>query len=98
MTRLLMVSILVIAAGLLSLAQERQRTLKVDVDLVQVYATVTDESKNYVVSLDPRNFEIYEDKVAQKIESFSSEDVPASVGILLDVSGSVKSNVVVAKD
>ena len=99
MRRLLVIFFLVASVALLSRAQGRPpQNLKVDVDLVQVFATVTDEFNHYVVGLEPRNFELYEDKVAQKIESFSAEDVPLSVGIILDVSGSMKPNLMLAKD
>lgn len=98
MRRLLLIFFLSLAATLVIRAQERQRTMKVDVDLVQVYATVTDEFNHYVVGLDSRNFELFEDKIVQKIESFSSEDVPLSVGIILDVSGSMKPNLLLAKN
>jgi Ca-activated chloride channel family protein len=99
MRRLLVIFLLFLAATLVTRAQGRpQTTVKVDVDLVQVFATVTDEFNHYVVGLEPRNFELFEDKVAQKIETFSSEDVPLSVGIILDVSGSMKPNLVLAKD
>src|SRR5438270_5145698 len=98
MRRLLVIFFLALAAAVLTRAQGRPQAVKVDVDVVQVYATVTDEFNHYVVGLDPKNFELYEDKIAQKIETFSSEDVPLSVGILLDVSGSMKPNLTLAKD
>lgn len=77
---------------------QQTRTLKVDVELVQVYATVMDSLGHYVVGLEPENFQISEDRVEQKIESFSTEDVPLSVGIILDVSNSMKDVLSTAKD
>jgi hypothetical protein len=50
--------LVVTAAALIALAQERQQTVRVDVDLVQVYATATDALGHYVVGLDPEDFEI----------------------------------------
>jgi Ca-activated chloride channel homolog len=41
---------------------------------------------------------VWEDKVQQKIEYFSEEDVPISLGIIFDVSGSMKSKIGVARD
>ena len=64
--------------------------LKVDVDLVEVNASVVDSEGRLVSGLEKENFEVFEDKVQQEIVSFSSEDVPVSVGIILDVSGSMK--------
>src|SRR5436190_18027442 len=65
------------------------RTLNVDVDLVLVNATVTMPNGQFVTNLDKQNFQIWEDKVEQKIEYFSAEDVPLSVGIIFDASGSM---------
>ncbi len=80
------------------LAIRTQKTLKVDVDMVLVYATVTDELGHYVLGLAPEHFQVFEDKVEQKVQTFSSEDVPMSVGIILDASGSMKSSITLAKD
>ena len=44
-------------------AAQQTKSIKVDVDLVQVYATVTDPQGHYVVGLEPENFQIAEDKV-----------------------------------
>ena len=43
-----------------------------------------------VTGLEKENFKLAEDKVPQEISYFSSEDIPLSVGIILDVSGSMK--------
>ena len=64
--------------------------LKVDVDLVLATVTVTDRNGRFVTGLEKENFKIAEDKVPQDITYFSSEDIPLSVGIILDVSGSMK--------
>jgi len=85
------------AMGLIAYAQATQ-TLKVDVELVQVYATVTDSEGRFVRDLKQEHFQVSEDGVDQKIEAFSSDDVPASVGIILDVSGTMKPNLPVAKE
>jgi len=44
----------------------------------------------FVTGSEKENFKIFEDKVLQQVVSFSSEDVPVSVGIILDVSGSMR--------
>jgi Ca-activated chloride channel family protein len=67
-------------------------SLRVDVDLVLVHATVTDSKNRNVQGLTQDRFQLWEDKVEQNIEYFSTEDVPLSVGIILDVSGSMKNN------
>jgi Ca-activated chloride channel family protein len=65
-------------------------SLKVDVDLVLANVTVTDRSGRFVTGLERENFKLAEDKVPQDILYFSAEDIPLSVGIILDVSGSMK--------
>ena len=64
--------------------------LRVDADHVEVYATVTDCQSDFITGLERENFKIFEDKVPQEIAYLSSEDVPVTVGIIFDVSGSMK--------
>jgi Ca-activated chloride channel homolog len=66
------------------------QNLKVDVDLVLVNATVTDPEGRYVVGLEKQNFKVWEDKIEQQIEYFSTEDAPLSVGLIFDASGSMQ--------
>ncbi len=74
------------------------QTLKVDVDLVQVNVTVTDPQNRYVTGLEKEHFQVWEDKVEQTIEYFSAEDVALSLGIIFDVSGSMKDKISEARD
>jgi Ca-activated chloride channel family protein len=73
-------------------------SVKVDVDLVLVNATVTDVSNRFVIGLDREHFKIYEDKIEQKISHFSTEDMPTSIGVLFDVSSSMGDKISRAKD
>ena len=52
--------------------------------------TVVGAKGGYVIGLTKENFSVWEGKAAREINYFSSGDLPASVGILLDVSGSVE--------
>ena len=61
-------------------------TLEVEVDLVNINVVVSNASGNYVLDLKKENFQLYEDKVEQKITHFSPVDAPFSVGLLLDTS------------
>lgn len=63
------------------------------VDLVLVPVTITDPWNRIVTGLDPGNFQVYEDKRPQQIRHFSAEDAPVSLGIVLDVSGSMKNKI-----
>src|SRR5437016_1923798 len=65
--------------------------LKVDVALVNVVATVTDETGHYVYDLTQDDLIVSEDGQEQKISHFSqSNDLPVSIGVLLDTSGSME--------
>jgi Ca-activated chloride channel family protein len=67
-------------------------------DLVSVPVTVTDAYNRLVTGLDRQHFEVYEDKVKQEISFFSDDDSPVNLGIVFDVSGSMKGKIDRAKD
>ena len=75
-----------------------EQTLQVDVDMVLVNATVTDRNNRPVTGLSREHFQVFEDRIEQQLVSFSAEDVPLSVGIVFDVSGSMKQKLDVARD
>jgi len=58
-------------------------------ELINVTATVTDASGRFVSNLRKEDFVVREDGQRQQISHFSSERVPVSLGIVLDVSGSM---------
>jgi len=62
---------------------------KVDVDVVQVIATVTDNTGHFVAGLPRSAFKLEEDGKPQKIAHFGSEDVPLELIVAVDVSGSM---------
>src|SRR2546427_1016110 len=72
-------------------AQDPRYRLNVNVELVNVTATVLDEQGKYMDGLRLEDFQVFEDGEEQKI-SFSSHDlrVPISVGVLIDNSGSMR--------
>jgi VWFA-related protein len=61
----------------------------VDVDLVVLHATVLDRQGRFVSGLGERDFEVYEDGVRQSIRLFRHEDIPVTVGLVVDHSGSM---------
>ena len=63
--------------------------IKSDVRLVLVPVSVTDGMQRFVKGLHKENFQVFEGKAPQEIREFSSEDVPVSIGIILDMSGSM---------
>ncbi len=73
-------------------------SIKVDVDLVLVNATVTDINNRFVTGLEKEHFQVFEDKVQQQISHFSNEDVPTSIGLLFDVSSSMTDKIARSRD
>jgi len=69
---------------------EQSKHLKSVVDLVVLHATVVDEKGAFVADLKADNFRVFEDKVEQKISVFSTEDIPVTMGLIIDNSGSMK--------
>jgi Ca-activated chloride channel homolog len=69
--------------------QKAQATIRVDSNLVLIPVTVTDPMNRFVTGLEKDNFKLFEDKQAQEITQFSSEDAPLSVGVVFDCSGSM---------
>ena len=64
-------------------------TLKQDAFEVQLNASVLDGSGRSVLSLGQDAFHVYEDGVPQTITSFQHQDLPVSIGLLIDNSGSM---------
>ncbi len=71
----------------------RGKPLKTSTDLVLVNATVTDPYGRLVTGLEQDNFRVFEDGVEQEVLTFSSEDVPISVGVIFDKSGSMSDKI-----
>jgi VWFA-related protein len=60
------------------------------VNEVTLSATVLDSRRHLVTNLDTANFVVYEDNQPQKITFFRREDIPVSIGIVVDNSGSMR--------
>lgn len=66
-----------------------QSAIMVDVNLVNVFATVQDEEGRYVTDLGLDDFELYEDGELRSVDVFErQDDLPTTVGVLIDNSGS----------
>jgi len=68
-------------------------TIKVDVNLALVNVSVTDPLGRLVTGLERENFRIFEDGTEQEVVTMSSEDVPVSIGLIFDMSGSMSDKV-----
>jgi len=60
------------------------------VNEVTLSATVLDARRHLVTNLNTTNFAVYEDNQPQQITSFRREDIPVSIGIVVDNSGSMR--------
>jgi VWFA-related protein len=60
------------------------------VEEVTLHATVVDDRQRLITDLDKNAFTVFEDGQPQQITSFGRSDVPVSVGILIDNSGSMR--------
>ena len=65
-------------------------TISVNVDVVVLHATAQDHQGNLVSGLGKNDFQIYEDGVLQTIKYFSHEDIPVTIGLVVDNSGSMR--------
>jgi len=94
-----------IAASLAALsAQERQGSsseqesfrFRSSVELINVTATVSDGRGRFVSGLRQEDFRVYEDGELRPITHFTAERVPVSLGIVLDTSGSMEGDKMLA--
>ena len=69
------------------------KPMRVDVPVVLIPVTVTDPMNRLVTGLTKDDFRLFEDKERQKLRYFSSEDAPVSIGVVFDVSSSMKAKI-----
>jgi len=72
--------------------------MRVNVNLVLVPVSVTDSLHRPVLNLDKDDFELIEGQEEQEIRTFSQEDEPMSVALLLDVSGSMGKKIEILRE
>ena len=65
-------------------------TISVNVNMVVLRATALDHKGALVSGLGKNDFQVYEDGVLQQIKFFSHEDIPVTVGLVIDNSGSMR--------
>jgi VWFA-related protein len=64
--------------------------IRATVDLVVLHVTVVDDRGQFVPNLKPNNFRVFEDKIEQKDSVFSRDDIPVTMGLVIDNSGSMR--------
>lgn len=94
MIRITCVVILLVSASAILAQELRQQdksyTMSVDVQLVQLPVSVLNKDGHPVTGLQKDHFQVFEDGVLQEISLFKHEDVPVSVGLVIDNSGSMR--------
>jgi Ca-activated chloride channel family protein len=68
---------------------EKGKAIRTETQITLVGASITDPLGRLVTGLQQENFRVFEDGVEQEIIRFSSEDVPVSIGVIFDMSGSM---------
>lgn len=71
--------------------QSTPYTIKKNVDMVRLPVTIVNKDGNFVNGLAEDNFRVLENNTPQKISAFSHADIPISVGLVIDNSGSMRS-------
>jgi Ca-activated chloride channel family protein len=70
--------------------ENKQGRIALNVNLVVLHTSVLDDRGKFVDGLTEENFRVYEDKVEQKLSVFKREDIPVSMGLVIDNSGSMR--------
>lgn len=78
----------VIAAA--AFAQDDQATFRSDTRLVVLHASVLDRSGKLITNLQRDAFKVYENNAEQQLKVFRREDIPVSLGLVIDNSGSMR--------
>jgi VWFA-related protein len=71
-------------------AQDDGATFTLDTNLVVLYASVLDKNGKLVTNIPQSAFKVFENNVEQPLKIFNREDVPVSMGIVIDNSGSMR--------
>ncbi len=90
-TKTFVVSLIFVASVVALPAQ----TFRGAVTTVEVAVTVTDNAGRLITGLNKNDFEIFEDGDSQPVTQFSDKRTPVSVGVLLDLSDSMRGQPIV---
>ena len=72
---------------------QKGKPLVTQTEMTLVNVTVTDPYSRLVTGLEQENFRVFEDGSEQEVVRFSSEDVPVSIGVIFDMSGSMSDKI-----
>ncbi len=71
----------------------QEQFIRLKSELVLLSISVTDQWGRFITGLKSDHFTVYEDDVPQQVKFFSTDDIPISVGLILDISGSMKNKI-----
>jgi len=71
-------------------SQDSTFKLSVNVDLTEVHVNVTDDKDRPIGNLKKENFRVFEDQTEQHVTVFKHEDIPVSLGLVIDNSRSIE--------
>jgi Ca-activated chloride channel family protein len=72
---------------------QKGKPLKAETEMALINVSVTDPYGRLVTGLEQSNFRVFEDGAEQEIVRFSGEDVPISIGVIFDMSGSMSDKI-----
>jgi Ca-activated chloride channel family protein len=78
--------------------QREAPLLRHSVNLVQVPVTITDRKGRTITGLTPNQFEVLDNGIPQRIVEFRFENAPVSIGIVIDMSGSMRNKMPQARE
>jgi Ca-activated chloride channel family protein len=104
MSRSVSISIIVLSLSIFLVAQnpppqppqepvkkgDKDYVIKVDTTLIQIPVSIHDKDGRPVNTFKKEQFQVFEDKIPQEIKLFAHEDVPLSLGLVIDNSGSMR--------
>lgn len=70
--------------------EDKPFEIKINAQLVELPVTVLDKNGLLISGLTQQNFRVLEDKAVQEISLFKHEDIPLSIGLVIDNSGSMR--------
>ncbi|MBX9600584.1 MAG: VWA domain-containing protein [Bryobacteraceae bacterium] len=79
-----------LAGTAVAAAQEQDPVFRTDTRLVVLHATVANRKGQLITDLPQNAFKVFENNVEQSIKLFRREDVPVSLGLIIDSSGSMR--------
>src|SRR6266705_1821154 len=85
-----LIVIYVLIASVLWAQEESIFKLNVNVDLTEVHVNVTDEKDRPVGNLNKEHFRVFENQREQNVSVFKHEDIPVSLGLVIDNSRSME--------